>query len=147
MKRILVAIDGSEPSQRAATLAGELTGKYDGELVAINVMPEGQTPDDEVLAFARAEGIGDSPSAAWRALGGKVAGDALVLAKAAGAIRVTSEISAGNPADVILAAARSRGFDLIVVGRRGRSRLAGLLLGSVSQKVASLAPCTVIMVP
>ena len=54
MKRILVAIDGSEPSQRAATLAGELTGKYDGELVAINVMPEGQTPDDEVLAFARA---------------------------------------------------------------------------------------------
>ena len=36
---------------------------------------------------------------------------------------------------------------MLVVGRRGRGRLSGLLLGSVSQKVASLAPCIVIVVP
>ncbi|MFZ1101539.1 MAG: universal stress protein [Hyphomicrobiaceae bacterium] len=33
------------------------------------------------------------------------------------------------------------------MGRHGRGRLAGLLLGSVSQKIASLAPCAVILVP
>jgi nucleotide-binding universal stress UspA family protein len=36
---------------------------------------------------------------------------------------------------------------MLVLGRRGRGRLAGLLLGSVSQKLASLAPCSVVIVP
>ena len=145
MKRILAAIDGSETSQRAVSLAGELAGIYNGELLVLNVMPKGAKLDDDALAFARAEGVGDSPMAARRGLASKVLGDAAVLAKAAGARRVVTEISTGDPADVILAAARDRGFDLIVVGRRGRSRLAGLLLGSVSQKVASEAPCPVLV--
>jgi len=36
---------------------------------------------------------------------------------------------------------------MIGVGRRGQGRLAGLLLGSVSQKLVSLAPCIVVVVP
>ena len=34
-----------------------------------------------------------------------------------------------------------RKADLIVLGSRGRGRMEGLLLGSVSQKIAALAPC------
>ena len=54
-----------------------------------------------------------------------------------------------DPAEAIIEAARREHADAIIVGRRGRGRgqLAGLLLGSVSQKVVSLAPCTVIVVP
>ena len=53
----------------------------------------------------------------------------------------------GDPAQVIIEMARRDNVDAIVIGRRGRGQLAGLLLGSVSQKVATLAPCMVIIVP
>ena len=42
--------------------------------------------------------------------------------------------------------AESRGADLLVVGSRGQARLAGLLLGSVSQQCAHHAACPVVIV-
>jgi nucleotide-binding universal stress UspA family protein len=53
----------------------------------------------------------------------------------------------GDVADSIIALAARENADMIVLGRRGRGRLAGLLLGSVSQKVVTLAPCVVAVVP
>ena len=52
----------------------------------------------------------------------------------------------GDPAEEILAHIAEHGIDLVALGSRGQGRLAGLLLGSVSQKVASLAPCAVLIV-
>ena len=43
--------------------------------------------------------------------------------------------------------ARRENADAIVVGKRGLGQLSGLLLGSVSQKVVSVAPVTVMVVP
>jgi nucleotide-binding universal stress UspA family protein len=48
---------------------------------------------------------------------------------------------------LILEAAGREKPDAIVVGKRGRGRLSSLLLGSVSQKLASLATVPVIVVP
>ena len=60
---------------------------------------------------------------------------------------VQSESLAGNDiAATIIDAARRDNVDLIVVGKRGLSRVAGLLLGSVSQKLVSAAPCAVTVV-
>ena len=52
----------------------------------------------------------------------------------------------GDPAETILKVAKTRDIDLIVMGARGMGRLHGLLLGSTSQKVLSLAPCPVLIV-
>jgi nucleotide-binding universal stress UspA family protein len=57
------------------------------------------------------------------------------------------QISWGDAAKSIIELAAREAAEAIVLGRRGRGGLTGLLLGSVSQKVVSLAPCTVIVVP
>ena len=52
----------------------------------------------------------------------------------------------GDPARVIAEHAGLHKVDLIVMGRRGLGGLEGLLLGSVSHKVAQLAPCACLTV-
>ncbi|HYC76214.1 MAG TPA: universal stress protein [Planctomycetota bacterium] len=51
----------------------------------------------------------------------------------------------GPPADVIAAEAQNCGADLVVVGTHGRKGLKHLLLGSVAERVARIAPCSVLI--
>jgi nucleotide-binding universal stress UspA family protein len=53
----------------------------------------------------------------------------------------------GDPAEAIIDAVKRGKFEILIVGRRGRGQLKGLLLGSVSQKLATLTPCAVMVVP
>lgn len=53
----------------------------------------------------------------------------------------------GDAAEELLSLIESHKPDMLVLGRRGRGRLTGLLLGSVSQKLASLSPVPVAIVP
>src|SRR5262249_55613569 len=74
---------------------------------------------------------------------------AAVAARGAGAIqsllpsKVTSEALADSPAWGILDRAESWPADLIVMGARGMSATARILIGSVSQKVMNQAACSV----
>ena len=67
-------------------------------------------------------------------------------ARAAGVSDAKTEVKTGQPARVIVKTAQAGGFDAIVIGGRGHGDPEGLLLGSVSHKVANLAKCTVIIV-
>ena len=64
-----------------------------------------------------------------------------------GLSEVKLEAAWGDPAQAIIEKVQREKTDILVVGRRGRSRLSGLLLGSISQKLTSLAPCNVMVVP
>jgi nucleotide-binding universal stress UspA family protein len=46
----------------------------------------------------------------------------------------------------IVAEAKDSGADVVVVGHGGSSRMREIFLGSISEKVAHLAPCPVIIV-
>jgi nucleotide-binding universal stress UspA family protein len=52
----------------------------------------------------------------------------------------------GNPADVVLETAKSAKADLIVIGSRGRGRMAETFLGSVSHRVVQHASCSTLIV-
>jgi nucleotide-binding universal stress UspA family protein len=60
------------------------------------------------------------------------------------AVRVEADAFIGNPVPQLLEAARDA--ELVVLGNRGRGGFASLLLGSVSQRVATHAPCPVVVV-
>jgi nucleotide-binding universal stress UspA family protein len=53
----------------------------------------------------------------------------------------------GGAAHAIADAAREGGAEVIVVGTRGHTALAGLLLGSVTQRLLHISPCPVLAVP
>jgi len=59
---------------------------------------------------------------------------------------VRPRVIAGHPAEAIVRAARRDGVDLLVVGSRGLTGVKAAALGSVSQAVAQLAPCPVLIV-
>ena len=68
-------------------------------------------------------------------------------AQSIGVAKVRTSSGSGDVTEAIMDMARRERSDIIVVGRRGRGQLTGLLLGSVSQKLVSLAPCLVLVVP
>jgi nucleotide-binding universal stress UspA family protein len=67
-------------------------------------------------------------------------------AVSAGGVEVETEILEGNPADAIVELAGRRVVDLIILGSRGRSAVAGAVLGSVSDGVVHRANRPVLVV-
>lgn len=143
MKRIVAGVDGSEGSSQAVDLAAQLAAKFQAELILIDVVDHGEPPPWALSDYVRIE-YREMPQ-----FGEIFARDALENARkravASGAGTVRTEIRLGDVAQEILKLVEEIGADAIVVGSRGHGRLAGLLLGSVSQKIASLAQCTVVI--
>jgi nucleotide-binding universal stress UspA family protein len=147
MQRILVGVDGSAPSLRAVQFAADLASKYDAELILMTIVPRlSPELEPEAEQYARVENIALPEARLALTAAGNVLGHARTEAVAKGATRVSAEPCFGDPAREIITAARDRGADLIVVSSRGHGRLVGLLIGSVAQKVVSLAHCPVVVV-
>jgi len=147
MQRILAAVDGSASSLKAVDLAADLAEKYNAELVLVTVERE-YVPEitEELRAYARAEHITDLASDPGFSAAENVLAGARLKAQAKAGPRVSTEVGSGDPAEAIIDLARNRNADLIVIGSRGHGRLAGLLLGSVAQKVVAHALCPVLVV-
>jgi nucleotide-binding universal stress UspA family protein len=135
--KILLAVDGSDHSQKAAKLAGNLARLSGGSLQMITAYDEvpsylGEPNRSQAIAERSAEAqkiidestqeIGDIPS------------------------NFEAEILSGDPAETILRVIEVNDIDLVILGTRGRGGIKSLLLGSQSHKVVSAAPCPVLLV-
>lgn len=142
MKRILVATDGSDGGGRAVDAAAKLAQATDAALVILTV--GGSVTGAELRRLADA---GGDLSRTLEARADRVLKQAAKRAKQFDVAPAALRCEWGDPAEAIIDVARREKIDAIVVGRRGGGRLSRLLMGSVSQKVASLAACTVVVVP
>jgi nucleotide-binding universal stress UspA family protein len=123
---VLLAIDGSETSLRAAE--------------ALAARPWPIESDFRILSVAEPWAIKSSTQQPQEA----IASAEKVLAAAG--LKASGEVLSGNAKELILEEARKWNADLIVVGSHGRRGFKRFLLGSVSETIAMNAHCSVVVV-
>lgn len=121
--KILVGIDGSEHSKNALKEAINIAKKFSGSITAMTVHERAMNEE--------AEGILD---------------EAERLLKEGKIDYSLSSILGSNPSRALVNTAKHEHFNLIVVGSRGLGSAASFLLGSVSRKVVSKAPCNILVI-
>jgi len=144
-KTILVPVDGSDHAEKAVEVAADLAAKYGAALHIITVM-ENVELAPALRRFAEAEHIKGAEAQVATYISDRFVERAREVAVEGGAKTVETTVEMGNVQEMILAHAKKIGADLIVMGSRGLSDLKGLMLGSISHKIANSAPCTVITV-
>ncbi len=124
-KNVLIPSDGSIDAEYAATFATSIAHRYHANPTVCSIIPIGSKK-----AMAEAE---------------QITGDVVSLGKAKG-VETDSLIWEGKPAVEILKVIETRKIDLAVIGYTGKGKVSRWILGSVSERVARTAPCSVFVV-
>ncbi|MBS1152629.1 MAG: universal stress protein UspA [Myxococcaceae bacterium] len=137
MRKILAAVDGSEPALHAARTAFELAQAMGARLTVVYAVPSPflsievpPTVIDEVIKAEKARG--------------KTILEGVV--KALGSDQIGQLELEGPAAEVIADVAEQQGYDLIVVGSRGRNALARIILGSIADRLVHISKTPVLVV-
>lgn len=137
-KSIVWANDGSEAALRALPLVKELAHAGGASVTLVHVVEriEGSGAvglprrADEAEVQAQLRGLIDD----------------LVKDGITASLEIKGDVGT-RPAHEVVDLARKTDADLIVAGSRGQSPVAGLLLGSVTNRLLHIAPCPVLVVP
>lgn len=144
MKKILVPVDGSAASRKAAENAIETAKEKNAELTFIYVVNIPDIMTDAQYGMRTRDDIHALRASAEET--GKRFLDKFVDELDTGYLAVNKVVVSGQPDYEIVKIASEGEFDLIVMGRRGFSRIKRFFVGSVTQRVISDSPCPVLVV-
>lgn len=136
--KILCAIDGSPDAGRALEIAGAMAAEAGTSIDVVHVI--------EYFSGGRVAGLTtrfDEPEIRERI-------NAQVASCTSHGLQCVTHLphaAAGKTSRRIAGLAVELGSDVIVIGTRGQSALAGALLGSVTQKLLHESPCPVLAIP
>lgn len=133
ISRVLVPTDFGEVSTRALIYALDFAERLRAEVYLLHVMAESPSATPNHHDRERYREV-------WQKL------DLLPTPGEHPDLAITREVVHGVPADRIVRYAQERGVGLIVMGTRGRSGFAHLVMGSVAERVIRQAPCPVLAV-
>jgi nucleotide-binding universal stress UspA family protein len=143
--RVVLAVDGSENSRRAAEVLGRFPLAPDATITAVHVvrpyapfpgfLPTDRAEFDQAVENVRARQLEHA---------GALVADA--ARRAGGAFPVRTELRTGDPAAELLGFAEEHGADLLALGARGVSLIEGLLVGSVADRILKDARCSTLLV-
>jgi len=136
VKKILVAVDGSESNKVAVDKAVEYAKQFGADLTAICVFDIGSfgyvSPSVPRIEDESIKQVFD------------YALDYVRARASDEGVPLTLKTVSGRPSDAIIDA--SSGFDLVVCGTLGRTGLSRALMGSVAETVVRMAHCPVLVV-
>lgn len=128
-KRILVAVDGSDNSERALIEARKQGDKFNAEITILTVLDQSFGFHDAKLKLKTAEDDKTREEAGQAILNESL----LFFDDLAGEVMTT--LRNGSPADEILEELEFGEYDLLIMGSRGQGIFSRTFLGSVSNKV------------
>jgi nucleotide-binding universal stress UspA family protein len=139
--KILLAVDGSKPSLAAARLVVEhadwLRAKPQIELVTVHLPVPKIGNMSAAVSKAQIEQY-------YREEGQQQLGAAKKLLERSG-LPYKAKVLIGPVAETIARHAKSAGCDLICIGTRGRTGIAGALIGSTAMKVLNISDVPVLL--
>ena len=136
MKKIFVAIDGSEPAIHAARMALDFASKTGGEVTLVHVIPNLMIPSE--VPFATGELAEDVMKN----------GELLLehAAKELGQPNLRRICLNGTPAERLTDLAEEESADLIVIGSKGRGAVSRMLIGSTTDRLIHISKKPVLVV-
>lgn len=138
---ILCGIDGSVASGAALDAAARVCERFEGKLTVVSAL---HGPDFNPMGMSKHEV--ESEIASYREQREQEL-DAFIDARDLGGVKPTRLYEWGLPADVLLSHADDEEYDLMVVGRSGRTGLSRVLLGSTAERVMRRIPCSLLVLP
>lgn len=139
---VVVGVDGSEGSKRAAEHAASMARRWDARLLIVTVV---RTPE----GWWGLGGAPPTPEALTNALieGQKEILDQIEAHLDLDGVNYETVQELGDPVNRVLAVCEEQSADVLVIGRRGAGLVERVVLGSVADRLAHLATCPVMIIP